>query len=60
MFFISGQNMWSKWIFGIFLKNVQSPETCLFQGFFDDFKEKYYKEAFNKFKDKYDITHREK
>ena len=25
--FISGQNMWSKWFFGVFLKKMKSPET---------------------------------
>ena len=36
--FISGQNMWSKWNFGVFLKKLKSPETRLFQGFFEDFE----------------------
>ena len=40
--FISGQNMWSKWKFGVFLKKLKSPETRLLQGFFDDFKEKMF------------------
>ena len=40
--FISGQNMWSKWNFDVFLKKLKSPETRLFQGFFDDFKEKIF------------------
>jgi len=35
--FISGQNMWSKWNFGVFLKKLKSPEIRLFQGFFDVF-----------------------
>jgi hypothetical protein len=34
--------MWSKWNFGVFLKKLKSPETRLFQGFFDDFKEKIF------------------
>jgi hypothetical protein len=29
--------MWSKWIFGVFLKKQKSPETRMFQGFSDDF-----------------------
>ena len=36
--FISGQNMWSKWNFDVFLKKLKSPEIRLFQGFFEDFE----------------------
>ena len=36
--FISGQNMWSKWKFGVFLKKLKSPETRLFQDFFENFE----------------------
>jgi hypothetical protein len=40
--FISGQNMWSKWNFGVFLKKLKSPETRLFQGFFENFEGKIF------------------
>jgi hypothetical protein len=39
--FISGQNMWSKWNFGVFSKKLKSPETRLFQGFLRIFGGKY-------------------
>ena len=34
--------MWSKWNFGVFLKKLKSPETRLFQGFFEDFEGKIF------------------
>jgi hypothetical protein len=40
--FISGQNMWSKWNVDVFLKKLKSPETRLFQGFFEDFEGKIF------------------
>ena len=40
--FISGQNMWSRYIFGIFSKKVKSHETRLFQGFFEDFERRIF------------------
>ena len=40
--FISGQNMWSKWNFGVFLKKLKSPEHRLFQGFFENFEGKIF------------------
>ena len=34
--------MWSKWNFGVFLKKLKSPETRLFQGFFENFEGKIF------------------
>ena len=40
--FISGQNMWSKWNFDVFLKKLKSPETRLFQVFDGNLKDKIF------------------
>ena len=40
--FISGQNMWSKWKVGVFLKKLKSPETRLFQVFDGNLEDKIF------------------